>query len=464
MNGQALAEKSQHKQYQDSVISMSVSTKHPDYLKMLPRWEMMRDVLEEQVKDKREIYLPQTAGQKAVNLPEIYEAYLHKAEFPSFTSDSTRSMVGLVSRLESNTDLPKKLEELKDNATADGFGLTQLFARAVENSLGYGRQGLLVDVDHDGKPYIAVYDAFSIINWKSTNNNGRKDLTLVVLVENWLKETNDEFSHETETVYRVLDLDEKGKYRVRLYGSDEKLIEEKTDTLSGIDHIPFVFIGCTDTSPDVDPIPLWTMAKCSIKSYQLSADYYHDLHLTCHPQAWVSGLDTDENIEYSGSSMIWKIPTGGNCGYLEISGNGIEKNRQAILDQKSAALEAGARVIDIGVESGEARQARQNDQYATLHSVVKVAVDGINKALGFMIQVLGIKLDKVMFIVTIDFAAAGIDPTVLANLYNAVMAEKISASTYWDYLRTGKLPNHQYDKEKILIETTTDFDNEPADQ
>lgn len=431
---------------------MPVSTQHPDYMKMLPKWQLMQDVLKEQVKDKREIYLPRTAGQKAVNIPEIYEAYLQRADFQSFTSDSLRSMIGLVSRLEISTNLPDILKPIEANATADGFSLKALFDRTVENSLGYGRQGLLVDIDHDGKPYIAYYDAFSIINWKETNNNGRKDLTLVVLVENWLKSSNDEFSHDTETIYRVLDLDEQDKYRVRLFDGGGTLIEEKENTLNGINFIPFICVGSIDTGLDIDPIPLWTMGKCAIKNYQISADYYHDLHLTCHPQAWVSGLSTDDEIAYSGANMIWKIPEGGSCGYLEISGNGIERNRIAMQDLKNTALEAGARVIDInGVESGEAREARQNDQYATLHSVVKVAADAINQAIKYMVEILKINYKDPLFLVTIDFKAAGVDATILTNLFNAVMANKISAATYWEYLRTGKLPSHDYREEAKLL-------------
>lgn len=445
---------------------MSVNTKHPDYVKMLPKWELMRDVLEETVKEKREKYLPQTAGQKAVNLPEIYEAYLARADFQSFTSDGTRSMVGLVSRLEASVELPIKLKDLENNATADGFGLKQLFNRIVENSLGYGRQGLLVDVDHEGKPYLAYYDTFSIINWKSTNNNGRKDLTLVVLAEQWLKEANDEFDHDTETVYRVLDLDERGKYRVRLF-KDENLTtpyETKENLLGDLDYIPFIFIGSTDTCPEIDPIPLWTMGKCAIKQYQISADYYHDLHLTCHPQPWVSGLNAEEKIEYSGANMIWKIPQGGNCGYLEISGNGIERNRIAMSDLKNTALESGARVIDIGVESGEARQARQNDQYATLHSVVSVAVSAINQALKYICEIAHVTTEKDIFSVTIDFRVAGVDASILTSLLSAAMANKISMTTYWDYIRTGKIPERTYEEEQKLIAEQQDNEGLQLDE
>lgn len=44
-----------------------------------------------------------------------------------------------------------------------------------------------------------------------------------------------------------------------------------------LDFIPFVFGGSLDNTPEIDDIPLLTMAKCAIKYYQLSADYFQKL-------------------------------------------------------------------------------------------------------------------------------------------------------------------------------------------
>ncbi|MFX4910618.1 DUF4055 domain-containing protein, partial [Acinetobacter baumannii] len=79
-------------------------------------------------------------------------------------------------------------------------------------------------------------------------------------------------------------------------------------------------------SPDVGTIPLLTMAKAALKYYQLSADYYQSLHHTAHPQPWISGLDDDDDddISVTGVMAVWSLPLNSLCGYLEISGNGIE--------------------------------------------------------------------------------------------------------------------------------------------
>ncbi len=53
-------------------------------------------------------------------------------------------------------------------------------------------------MDGDGKPYFALYNALSIINWKENNVGGRRDLNLVVLEEQF-ENSEDEFSHSTKT-------------------------------------------------------------------------------------------------------------------------------------------------------------------------------------------------------------------------------------------------------------------------
>ncbi|WP_122780029.1 DUF4055 domain-containing protein, partial [Pseudomonas viridiflava] len=92
---------------------------------------------------------------------------------------------------------------------------------------------------------------------------------------------------------------------------------------------------------------------------------------TSHPQPWVSGLDDKVELSVTGPSAAWDLGPTGKADYLEFKGTGIEANRKAMDDQKNAALEAGAKVMDVdGTESGEARKTRQNDQHATLHSIV----------------------------------------------------------------------------------------------
>lgn len=440
---------------------MSVKTQHPEYAKHLPLWLMMRDALDGEIaiKNKGEVYLPKTAGMITVEQDgldpdsKIYGGYKDRAQYPHWVRDSLRSMTGLVARLQPEQELQHTfLEPLKTSATDDGFGLDQLFLRCCNEALSYGRFGLLVDFDDSSKPYIAMYNTTSIINWKTGDIGGRRDLTLLVLEEHHQKDMQDRFSHDTEIRYRVLELED-GYYKASVLDQSGNLIEEVTPNFAGtrLDFIPFVFGGSLNNSIDIDDIPLLTMAKSAKKYYQLSADYFQSLYLTAHPQPYITGA-TDVELKVTGPMAVWELPAGATANYLEIQGNGIEKTKAEMDAQKNAAVEAGAKVIDAGSnESGEARKARQDDQHATLHTVVKACAEAVEQACKYV--ALWQKLDdsEIRFSVAMEFAQ-DIDAQVLAQLSNLMLAGKISTETVWDYLQTGKIPERDFEEESLKIE------------
>lgn len=124
----------------------------------------------------------------------------------AFRSNITKNNIGI---------LTIKVEHARTATTDDGFGLDQLFVRCCVEALSEGRYGLLVDFDDKGQPYIAMYDALSIINWKTGDVGGRKDSKLIVLQEKHLKEGQDKYGHDKVDRYRELELVD-GLYEVNL--------------------------------------------------------------------------------------------------------------------------------------------------------------------------------------------------------------------------------------------------------
>jgi hypothetical protein len=442
---------------------MAVTDKHPQYSAAQKSWLVMRDAVagEEQIKQAQTKYLPKSAGmieaeKQGDKTGEIYKAYLSRAQYPLWVQDSLRTMIGLVSKLEPNIVIESTLlKGLIENATNDGFGLKQLFIRICLELLEYGRCGLLVDVDANGVPYFALYDALSIINWKENSIGGRKDLKLLVLEEQF-ENGGDEFGHDTKTVHRVLSMID-GALAVRLF--DGSNVEDKTPDLGGnqLSFTPFVFCGTTDNSPNVGTIPLLTMAKAALKYYQLSADYFQSLHHTAHPQPWINGLEGDEDISVTGVMAVWSLPRESQCGYLEISGDGIDLTKKEMDAQKNSALEAGAKVIDTNSqESGEARRARQDDQHASLHSIVMCAAAAIEQSIKYAAQWLKLDPSKYTFTVEPEFIVQQYDINLAKQLYEGALAGKNSFQTYWEYLATGKLPEHEYEDELERIEKERD--------
>lgn len=440
---------------------MAVTDQHPQYSAAKKSWQIMQDASsvagEDTIKLATTAYLPKSAGmieaeRQDLNGRKIYEAYLMRAQYPLWVQDSLRTMIGLVSKLTPDIQIKSPLmAHLEQNATNDGFGLKQFLIRIVDQVLRTGRCGIYIDVDGEGKPYFALYDALSIKNWKENSVGGRRDLSLVVLEEQY-NNSEDEFGHSTREVYRVLRLIDGGLV-VQLHDGSE--IIDKTPTLGSkmLNFTPLVFVGATDNSPDVGTIPLLTMAKAAIKSYQLSADYFQSLHHTAHPQPWISGMDEDADLSVTGPMAAWMLPPGAECGYLEVQGVGIDKTKAEMDAQKNAALEAGAKVIDTGSqESGEARRARQDDQHASLHSIVTCAAEAIQQALKYAAQWLGLNPDDCVFTVKPEFSSASYDIELAKQLLEGALSNRNSFQTYWEYLATGKMPERDYVAELDLVE------------
>lgn len=445
---------------------MPVQSTNPDFDAHIAEWRMMDDALEGEGAIKRSARnLPKPSGMveaeklDAAGNKYLYENYTDRAQYEHWVRDSLRSMMGLVSRLVPEIKLPSGMKGLEDNATSDGFGLKQLFFRMVRQAISHGRVPLVVNIDETGEPYFSTYATRNAINWKVGAMGGRQDLILAVFVE-FRDSKEDEFDHECKMVYRVFKMIE-GVCHSEVIGEDGAVLEELTPLgstgadnrlVKGLPYLPVIYCGSTDNSPEVDEVPLLTMARAALKSYQLSADYFTALHQTSHPQPWVSGLDETVELSVTGPSAAWDLGPTGKCGYLEFQGAGVEAVRTAMEDQKNAALEAGAKVMDVGgVESGEARKTRQNDQHATLHSIVITVAEGLEQGIRYAAEWKGFDPNQVTFMVKPEFITPVVDAQVLAELQKAVLAGTVSADTYWMYLTTGKLPERAYDEEATLV-------------
>ncbi|EHU1268029.1 DUF4055 domain-containing protein, partial [Acinetobacter baumannii] len=151
------------------------------------------------------------------------------------------------------------------------------------------------------------------------------------------------------------------------------------------------------------------------------------------------------------------LPGESQCGYLEISGSGIELTKKEMDAQKNAALEAGAKVVDTNTqESGEARRARQDDQQASLHSIVTCAAAAIEQAIKYAAQWLKLDPSKYTFTVEPEFIVQQYDINLAKQLYEGAIAGKNSFQTYWEYIATGKLPAHDFQEELKRVESERD--------
>lgn len=373
-----------------------VRTHHPDYDKRYPQWKKMRDIMEgeDKIKEGGMDYLPQPchAKRKWQSWDDyemaVYEAYKERAPFANYTAQIHDCLYGMLEFRPVKIDVPQKIKNNKwlDNIDLKGNSAAQFFSDIDNDSLVTGRGGILIDLpkanpdisekqaeDNGVRPYMAYYNAESIINWRYEEINGVKTPCLVVLEEEVDNAVNI-FDHTKEKQYRVLCLDAQGIYCQMVYhivkDKDGKDVEEiltplKPVTVKGktINYIPFVTLPFTDP---VKPI-LYDVANLNIHHYQINADYRNGSHLTSRPTLWFTGHEPEIDEETGepvpvdvGSDVVWQLPEPeAKVGVATFSGEGIEHLERSLDRTEAQIITLASHII-----SPEKKTAENKDTVA----------------------------------------------------------------------------------------------------
>ncbi len=324
---------------------MAVNSTHPDYDANAMQWLRARDVLagEDSVKAAGARYLPRLESQTE----DEFAAYKNRASFFNATARTSDAYNGLIFRRAPFVKVP---EDNADTATASGVARamaefvndadmlgTSLYGyakNAVEQVIGVGRAGTLIDWegDFENRAYATLYFAEQIINWQVERVNGRNVPTMIALREVLANghlaskgKAADEFVREAVQQIRVLKLvPQDGAaasgstllnfvYQVELWRQSEGkkkqewvLTETRTPLRLGrpLPLIPFVFHGPHHSQATVDKLPLADLIAVNLDHYRLDADYKHGMHFTALPTAWVSGFDKGASLRI-GASTAW---------------------------------------------------------------------------------------------------------------------------------------------------------------
>ena len=384
----------------------TVETQHKDYQRMLPKWQRCRDCVSGQdaIHDAGETYLPRLTDQS----DSAYLAYKNRAQFYNCFWRTVAALSGMMFRknpiVECSENIAEMLEDVNlSNITFDVFA----YQIAIE-IMTTGRVGVLIDYPNQQvqgmtlaeasrlnlRPTMQQYRAETIINWRTARINNVNKLVLLVLTEDLVTIEGDGFIEKYETVYRVLDLVDDSKYRVRLFRvNDKKENEQIGDDLypmmngKNIDFIPFIFIGIDDTTPPVDEPPLIDLADVNIAHYRLDADHKHGLHFTGLPTPVISGYTPPEGSSdlYIGSTAAWVFPdSNAKAEYLEFTGQGLAaiKEEKASLENQMAIL--GARLLASekkATETAQTAQIHRAGESSVLSAIANTISSGLTWAL-----------------------------------------------------------------------------------
>jgi len=395
-----------------------VSTQHPAYTEMHSQWKKGADCVEGQraVHDAGKTYLPALKDQTV----EEYNAYKLRALFVNFSWRSVSAMVGMMFRKPMTVDVPESIKPLLNDVTMSGIGFYTLAQEAATEVMTTGRDGVLVDYPVDGtegmtvamaeaagiRPIMARYPATSILNWKTQRIGNATVLQMVVLQEEaTVPDPDNEYAHNTEARYRVLDLVQMQAdpgdntpsmpvYRQRVFRINDKKEDEQVGgdifpLMAGkyLDRIPFYFLGVLTTTPDVDDPPMIDLFDVNLDHYRLSADHKHGLHFGGLPTAVISGYTPENKGDklYIGSSSAWVFPDPqATAKYLEFTGQGLKPIAEEMQADEARMAILGARLLTAekkATETSQTAQIHRAGESSVLSAIAHTIGTGLTMAL-----------------------------------------------------------------------------------
>jgi hypothetical protein len=443
---------------------MPVDTTNPTYDIYKNEWIKTRDACKGSVavKSKKSQYLPvPDAETNPMGIDSIrYKQYLNRAVFTNYTGRTKNALVGAAFRKKPIIELPDGLEYLIDDATGDGLSLEQLAKDELNNLLETGRSLLLVDYPQTEEGMsseqvsilnltasIIPYKAEAVINWKTEVITGRNMLTLVVLEEPYL-ENSDEFSHESKMQYRVLRLKEEG-YCQQIYRDNEPYTEEfyprKSDG-SVFDYIPVTFVGSQNNDSTIDNAPLSDIADVNMAHYKNSADYEESCFITGQPTLFITHSLTQEQWdEYNpkgikiGSRAGHVLGDTGSANLLQANPNNLVMEAMKAKEQQMVAI--GARIITDrgGNETAEGARIRFASENSVLGDIVGNLSSAIKSCIYWVGEFMGVDTDECVFIINREFYDKMVDPQTIMSLVTLLDRQIVSSQDIFDRLKAGGL-------------------------
>lgn len=452
-------------------MGLAIETKHPEYNRWCATWQKMRDVIagQDRIHEAGKTWLPQLGGQDDTE----YRAYLCRSSFYEATARTVDALTGAVFRKDPEKIGSEALSQQLDNIDLAGTPLDTFAKVVVGEVLGPGRYGVLVDAPPEetgelARPYWTGYAPEDIFSWY-TIRNGATILVRVVLREKELGlSPTDEFILEETERYRVLDLDETGHYRVRVFqqiGEGKEMTQIGDDALprrgrnERLREIPFCFFGAMNVLPEVSKPPLLGMANMNLAHYRKAADYAHGLHFTALPTPWLADKSIPKNKVFRiGSQTAWTMSELGSAGMLEFSGAGMGALKDAIKDDEERLAILGAAMFGDkkGIESADAMRIREAAKSASLASVANTTSAGLTKLAKWHawwngdsdadVEATEINLNE-------DFVESRMDPAELKELVAARQAGEMSREAFLHNLERGEmLPGTTVEDELAALE------------
>jgi hypothetical protein len=408
------------------------------------------------VKEKGERYTPRLEGQKGKN--SLYQTYKNFGILFNALARTRQGLKGAVLRKPIDVQFPDSQKDVLDSIMLNGASFNDLAREVCDAILGFGRNGVLVDIDKEEHPYAVSYAPLSIIKYPEIKG---KNVKQEILLQEIIKEKDDDDDEKEKEVEqrRKLEIDDRGYYLVTVYRKSEGVdgkwapIEStkeepnpKMPTYKGkrLDFIPFVFFGSSSNVPEPSKPPLLDLLYLLKGHWRLTVAYQYGLHFAGLPTPCFAGFDFEDGDAVGlgpGAAHFAQDPNAKSW-FLQTGGAGLADMEKGLDRLEAQMSTVGARLLEglrPGVESAETVKLRSSGDSATLSDIAGNIEAGLTDVLQYIGFWLGIPKKDAHVAVNKDFVSTRLSPQDIAVLLEALQAGRISEETFIWNLQQGEV-------------------------
>lgn len=480
----------------------------PEVTEAIETWQRIRDVINgESAVKKRGKYLPyiMPSDKSQINIDRNI-AYAQRAVFYGVTKRTLKGMIGQVVAKPAVLTVPQLLEPLQDDIDGGAVSIEQQSRQALSDTLSVGRLGLLTDyplvegrlarptradlLEGRVKPSVQYYFAEQIINWRVEMVKGLRKLTLVVLLEKYIKH-DDGFKKEEADQWRVLRLvrdsdEDEGRYVVQVYRKDEAGMFIVVPELSSMPvdaqakpftEIPFVIVGSDNNDPGIDDAPLEDMANLNIAHYRNSADHEESVFIVGQPTPVFAGMTKEWVEEVWGNKEVYPngvamgsrspipLPQGGSAELLQPSPNTLVFEAMKHKEEQMKAL--GAKLVEPRTGNRTLGEAQMDEasEASVLMSCAKNVSAGYTRCLRWAAMFAGTPVtDDIAYELNTDFEISRMTTDQRRQLLAEWQANAISTTEYRAILRRAGVATQEDEEyqEEVDQQTAKDLETQAA--
>ena len=462
---------------------MAVQDPNSDYKKHLGGAIKCRDCVagEEVIHSKGREYLPGLAGSdRDKDVRSAYADYLKRALYYNTVGRTLLFLKGLAERNPAITKFPEDLPYAEEDITGNGESFTDFQSTVLQDTLIVGYGGILVDYDKVPEGVQTREEARKSglrarMTWYPMESVFNTDYGIRLFESETVEKS--EFDIVDEDRIKVLDLDEEGDYRQRMYKPGDKgewvqYGEVVYPMMNGkrMRSIPFYPCGANVNTLKINKPPLLDLAEVSLHHYGVYADYRNGIHFTGFPQLYIAG-HADNGKLMMGSGVAWTFEEAtATVKYAEFTGKGLD-HPEKLLDRLEAfSAKLGARMLMTEKKTAESADKVKQDsssESSLLAGIANNVSSALTKALKTMFDFEGVNSSDVLVELNTDYDASNIEPSLLVALMKGVQSNLITHETFLYNLKRGEILSHDTeidDEMKILNKLKKEaVDKEEAD-